>query len=240
MTTRTQPVTTRHPSFGALHAFSMLNGLVLLGVLLQGVWGGGILGRAGGVDWASCTSSPAPSPYSARWRPRSWQSPPCGGTVTLTGTRPWARCLTPAWRSGPGCHTARARRCPRACWPGWPLAWPTCTLRARPTRAAPRRGRWRSAWTRSPRCCWTGCRPACRAGGGDLQDRGGRQPGPVAWSLGPLGSLGCCQPDGTFITSLDQLRRWLGEMARSSEAVCLDGLGTRVQRPRGWANQKVP
>jgi hypothetical protein len=52
VTTRTQPVTTRHPSFGALRAFSMLNGLVLLGVLLQGVWGGGILGRAGGVDWA--------------------------------------------------------------------------------------------------------------------------------------------------------------------------------------------
>jgi hypothetical protein len=24
------------------------------------------------------------------------------------------------------------------------------------------------------------------------------------------------------------------------EAVCIDGLATRVQRPRGWANQKVP
>jgi DDE superfamily endonuclease len=28
-------------------------------------------------------------------------------------------------------------------------------------------------------------------------------------------------------------------MARSGEAVCLDGLATRVQRPRAWANQKV-
>jgi hypothetical protein len=28
-------------------------------------------------------------------------------------------------------------------------------------------------------------------------------------------------------------------MARFGEAVCLDGLATRVQRPRGWANQKV-
>jgi hypothetical protein len=28
-------------------------------------------------------------------------------------------------------------------------------------------------------------------------------------------------------------------MARAGEAVCLDGLATRVQRPRGWANQKV-
>ena len=57
--------------------------------------------------------------------------------------------------------------------------------------------------------------------------------------LGPLGELGFCQPDGTFITSLDQLRQWLGEMAHAGEAVCLDGLATRVQRPRGWANQKI-
>jgi DDE superfamily endonuclease len=57
--------------------------------------------------------------------------------------------------------------------------------------------------------------------------------------LGPLGDLGFCQPDGTFITSLADLRQWLGEMAEVGEAVCLDGLATRVQRPRGWANQKV-
>ena len=57
--------------------------------------------------------------------------------------------------------------------------------------------------------------------------------------LGPLADLGFCQPDGTFVTSLDDLRERLGEMAASGEAVCLDGLATRVQRPRGWANQKV-
>jgi hypothetical protein len=57
--------------------------------------------------------------------------------------------------------------------------------------------------------------------------------------LGPLGALGYCQPDGTFITSLDDLRHWLGEMAAAGEAVVVDGLATRVQRPRGWANQKV-
>ncbi|HZD69461.1 MAG TPA: transposase family protein [Actinomycetes bacterium] len=57
--------------------------------------------------------------------------------------------------------------------------------------------------------------------------------------LGPLGDLGFCQPDGTFITSLAELGQWLGEMARCGEAVCVDGLATRVQRPRGWANQKV-
>ncbi len=54
-----------------------------------------------------------------------------------------------------------------------------------------------------------------------------------------LAALGYCQPDGTFITSLADLRRWLGEMAAAGEAVCVDGLATRVQRPRGWANQKV-
>jgi hypothetical protein len=57
--------------------------------------------------------------------------------------------------------------------------------------------------------------------------------------LGPLGDLGFCQPDGAFITSLADLRCWLSEMAASGEAVCLDGLATRVQRPRGWSNQKV-
>ena len=57
--------------------------------------------------------------------------------------------------------------------------------------------------------------------------------------LGELATLGYCQPDGSFITSLDDLGQWLGEMARAGEAVCLDGLATRVQRPRSWANQKV-
>ena len=57
--------------------------------------------------------------------------------------------------------------------------------------------------------------------------------------LPKLATLGYCQPDGTFITSLDDLRQWLGEMARSGEAVVVDGLATRVQRPAGWPNQKV-
>jgi hypothetical protein len=57
--------------------------------------------------------------------------------------------------------------------------------------------------------------------------------------LGPLAAVGFCQPDGSFITSLDDLRQWLAEMAVSGEAVLVDGLGTRVQRPRGWGNQKV-
>ena len=57
--------------------------------------------------------------------------------------------------------------------------------------------------------------------------------------LGPLADLGFCQPDGTFITSLDELGERLAEMAEVGEAVCVDGLATRVQRPRGWANQKV-
>jgi hypothetical protein len=57
--------------------------------------------------------------------------------------------------------------------------------------------------------------------------------------LGPLGALGYCQPDGSFVTTLDELRELLAEMGTSGEAVCVDGLATRVQRPRGWANQQV-
>ena len=57
--------------------------------------------------------------------------------------------------------------------------------------------------------------------------------------LAGLAALGYCQPDGTFITTLADLRERLGEMARTGEAVLVDGLATRVQRPCGWANQKV-
>jgi hypothetical protein len=57
--------------------------------------------------------------------------------------------------------------------------------------------------------------------------------------IGPLGALGFCQPDGSFITTLAELGCWLAEMTRAGEAVCVDGLGTRVQRPTGWGNQKV-
>jgi len=57
--------------------------------------------------------------------------------------------------------------------------------------------------------------------------------------LPKLAALGYCQPDGRFITTLEDLRQWLGEMAATGEAVVVDGLGTRVQRPAGWVNQKV-
>jgi len=57
--------------------------------------------------------------------------------------------------------------------------------------------------------------------------------------LGELAALGFCQPDGSFITTLADLRHHLAEMAQTGEAVVVDGLATRVQRPSGWANQKV-
>jgi hypothetical protein len=53
--------------------------------------------------------------------------------------------------------------------------------------------------------------------------------------LGPLGALGFCQPDGTFITTLAELGERLGEMACSGEAVCVDGLATRCSAP--WVGQ---
>jgi hypothetical protein len=57
--------------------------------------------------------------------------------------------------------------------------------------------------------------------------------------LGALAALGFWQPDGTFITTLAELGQRLEEMAGSGEAVCVDGMATRVQRPRSWGNQKV-
>ncbi len=57
--------------------------------------------------------------------------------------------------------------------------------------------------------------------------------------LAELAAIAYCQPDGTFISTLEELRQWLVEMAQAGEAVCVDGLATRVQRPRSWANQKV-
>src|SRR6266540_4154118 len=87
------------------------------------------------------------------------------------------------------------------------------------------------------RWCWTGCRTGAPAGrSGSCKTEVGDS---LDLPLGPLGTLGFCQPDGTCITTLDDLRELLGEMARSGEAVCVDGLATRVQRPRSWANQQV-
>lgn len=50
MRTGMEPETDRR-SAGASRAFSILNGLVLLGVLLQGLSAGGFLGRLGGMEW---------------------------------------------------------------------------------------------------------------------------------------------------------------------------------------------
>jgi hypothetical protein len=57
--------------------------------------------------------------------------------------------------------------------------------------------------------------------------------------LSQLGALGFCQPDGTFITTLEELQQRLGDVAEVGEAACVEGLATRVQRPAGWGNQKV-
>src|SRR4029453_12574688 len=89
----------------------------------------------------------------------------------------------------------------------------------------------------SARSSWTGCPTG----------------GPGAWSgsckrevgdsldllLGELVALGVCQPDRTFITSLDDLGERLAEMTVTGEPVGVNGLATRVQRPAGWGNQKV-
>ena len=130
---------------------------------------------------------------------------------------------------------------PRSSLPATVLAWlatpprpadPTPPARPRGTRRWP----WRSAWTPSG--------PSSRR----LSDRhAGRM---VAISktqvgdsldllLGALAALGYCQPDGTFVGRPPGLRERLVEMAATGEAVVVDGLATRVQRPRGWTSQQV-
>jgi hypothetical protein len=44
--------------------------------------------------------------------------------------------------------------------------------------------------------------------------------------------------DAVAAAILDDLRRWLAEMARSGQAVCPDGLAIRVQRPRGGPTRR--
>lgn len=60
MNTRTEAVTHQRSSTGALRAFSILNGLALLGVLLQGLSAGGFLGHVGGADWLGLHQITAP------------------------------------------------------------------------------------------------------------------------------------------------------------------------------------
>jgi hypothetical protein len=85
----------------------------------------------------------------------------------------------------------------------------------------------------SPRSSWTDCPTGGPVGiskteVGDSMDL----------LLASLAALGYGQPDGTFITTLADVREWLGEMARTGEAVVVDRLATRGQRPRGWATRR--
>lgn len=52
-----------------------------------------------------------------------------------------------------------------------------------------------------------------------------------------IGALGFCQPDGTFITSLEDLATHCNEMYLNDELVCVDGMGIPTQRPYSWPNQ---
>ena len=61
----------------------------------------------------------------------------------------------------------------------------------------------------------------------------------IALLLGEIAKLGICRPDGTFVTNLADLAQRLAKLAATGEAAVVDGLATRVQRPRSWANQKV-
>jgi hypothetical protein len=61
-----------------------------------------------------------------------------------------------------------------------------------------------------------------------------------------LAELGYCQPDGTFITTLEDLRELLAEMAHTGEAVVVDGLAhprataRRMGQPEGRVRRQAP
>jgi hypothetical protein len=86
-----------------------------------------------------------------------------------------------------------------------------------PSRTAPTRaGRYPAAslevsGTLLPPCWWTGCPIGAPAAWSAPPRPRWRQPGAAA---GELGALGFWQPDGTFITSIDDLRHWLADRRR--------------------------
>jgi hypothetical protein len=130
--------------------------------------------------------------------------------------------------------------CPRSSLPATVLAW----LAARLTHLLPpRRHRWHPPLPLETRLHAVAAvlldglsyRRAGRAVGISKTEVGDS----LDLLLGPLAALGYCQPDGSLITTLADLRCWLAEMAASGETVLVDGLATRVQRPCGWGNQKV-
>ena len=56
--------------------------------------------------------------------------------------------------------------------------------------------------------------------------------------LGELAALGLCQPDGTFVATLQDLRERLAEMTEVGEAVCVDGLATGCNAPAGGPTRR--
>ncbi len=91
---------------------------------------------------------------------------------------------------------------------------------------------------RSPRWCWTGCRTGAPAG----RSGSPRPRSATAWSCcwarwPPSGSA---NPTGASSPASTSLGQWLSEMAAAGEAVCVDGLATRVQRPHGMAQPEGP
>jgi hypothetical protein len=154
----------------------------------------------------------------------------------VDGDQAIGKVLKPAWRSGPLSY------CPRSSLPACVLAWLADRLAHLHPARPPGQGGTpplslavRLDAVAAVLLDGMSYRRAGRAVGISKTEVGDS----MDLLVGPPAALGYCQPDGTFITSLDDLRHWLEEMAKAGEAVVVDGLATRVQRPAGWANQKV-
>jgi hypothetical protein len=180
-----------------------------------------------GGPYANATTSgdpPVRVGLCQRWRRKATNTWP----AALTGTRPQARCLTPARRSG-----ARV-----VILPAFLAARQSPHLAGRPPGApTPTRPPGRGGTPPLPLEARLDAVAAVVLDGLSYR-RAGRMVGisttevgdSLDLLLGPVAALGFCQPDGTFVTTLGDVRERLAEMVHAGEAVCVDGLATRVQR----------
>ena len=128
-------------------------------------------------------------------------------------------------------QTAHARRCLPRCWPGSPPRLAQLTPPRPPGRGGTRRWPWSSAWTPSGAVISTGCRTGTPAAWLPSPRPRSATASTCCWVRWPR--WGIASPTARSSGALQGLRERLVGMAATGEAVVVDGLATRVQRPAG-------